>query len=227
MEPHTGLVSLGVPPPPNLSNSSGRTCCFSCHRASKVEAHELTQRLLSTQEPNRNTDFDIHSSCPKLRPGTHRKCPKPKTQTERQRPDDPGRHKPCRGGGHLAKVIRTLGVPAAGAASISSSDSGSVVPHESTSVSDDSGVRKGHIGSLGRVLPGNSRNEARAFPHRPGGGGSGGGCAFVTCTAPATPTLRREMKEGPCPASAIPSSFLFRISVYSGTTISLILKPKA
>ena len=118
MEPHTGLVSLGVPPPPNLSNSSGRTCCFSCHRASKVEAHELTQRLLSTQEPNRNTDFDIHSSCPKLRPGTHRKCPKPKTETERQRPDDPGRHKPRRGGGHLAKVIRTLGVPAAGAASI-------------------------------------------------------------------------------------------------------------
>lgn len=49
---------LGCPPPPNLSNSSGRTCCFSCHRASKVEAHELTQRLLSTQEPNRNTDFD-------------------------------------------------------------------------------------------------------------------------------------------------------------------------
>ena len=47
----------------------------------------------------------------------------------------------------MAKVIRTLGVPAAGAASISSSDSGSVVPHESTSVSDDSGVRKGHIGS--------------------------------------------------------------------------------
>ena len=124
-------------------------------------------------------------------------------------------------------MIRTLGVPAAGAASISSSDSGSVVPHESTSVSDDSGVRKGHIGSLGRVLPGNSRNEAGAFPHRPGGGGSEGGCAFVTCTAPATPTLRREMKEGPCPASAIPSSFLFRISVYSGTTISLILKPKA
>lgn len=59
----------------------------------------------------------------------------------------------------MAKVIRTLGVPAAGAAGISS-DSGSVVPHESTSVSDDSGVRKGHIGSLGRVLPGNSRNEA-------------------------------------------------------------------